>query len=286
MEFSKYYEFEGIENNWREYWKKEDTYRFDEKGEGEVFSVDTPPPYVSASHLHVGHAMSYAQADFIVRFQRMRGKRVFYPMGFDDNGLPTERFIESKYNVSASSMPRSEFVNLCLEETQKCTAIYRDLWAALGLSVDWSETYSTINDRCRKASQKSFIELYKQGHIERLEDPILWCSTCNTALAQADVDTLQRKGKIYDIAFKSGEGKDLIIATTRPELIPACVGMYCHPSDNRYKEIIGKKAIVPIFGHEVPILTDISVDPEFGTGLMMFAPSGMSKMSQNSDGIS
>ena len=179
------YDHRAVEQQVRALWEEHDIYRYDREGTGPVFSIDTPPPYVSASHLHVGHAMSYSQPDFIVRYRRMRGERVFYPMGFDDNGLPTERYVEKTYGVKAVDMPRAEFVTLCLDETRKAAARYEDLWRRVGLSVDWSLLYSTIDARCQRTSQASFIKLFEAGYLRRANDPILWCPECRTALAQA-----------------------------------------------------------------------------------------------------
>ncbi|WP_322762956.1 valine--tRNA ligase [Frankia sp. Cr2] len=272
------YDASTIESRVRDLWEQRDIYRFDPEADGTVFSVDTPPPYVSASHLHVGHAMSYSQPDFIVRYRRMRGERIFYPIGFDDNGLPTERFVEQKYKVRAVDMPRAEFVRLCLEETQKTAATYEDLWRRVGLSVDWSLRYSTIDERCQLTSQTSFVQLYRAGYVRRSSDPIIWCPDCRTALAQADVEDLERKGRIYQIAFTAAsDDRPLVIATTRPELIPACVALYCHPDDERYRDLTSDAAVVPLFGYTVPIKTDPSVDPEFGTGLMMVCTFGDSE---------
>jgi len=274
IELDKNYEIAEVEEACRTLWDESGIYRYDPDAPGEVFSVDTPPPYVSAAHLHVGHAMSYSQAEFVIRYQRMNGRNIFYPMGFDDNGLPTERFVEKKYKINKRKTTRAEFRALCLEETAKGSAHYAELWKALGLSVDWRTKYSTIDDHCRTTSQKSFLDLYKKDRIYRSDEPVLWDTHFETALAQADLDTLERKGKLHDVAFKSPEGANLIISTTRPELIPACVALYCHPTDERYQHLIGKKAIVPIFGYEVPILTDPDVKIDFGTGLMMVCTFG------------
>ncbi|MGH3912540.1 MAG: valine--tRNA ligase [Pseudonocardiaceae bacterium] len=272
---SSEYDSSAVEANVRSLWEARDIYRYDADLTGSVFSIDTPPPYVSASHLHVGHAMSYSQADFIVRYHRMRGERIFYPMGFDDNGLPTERFVEQKYGIKATDTPRAEFVKLCMEETKTTAARYEDLWRQVGLSVDWSQTYSTIDKRSQTTAQTSFIKLQEAGYIRRSRDPILWCIECRTALAQADIEDLERKGRIHKIAFSAAEtGEPLVIATTRPELLPACVAMYFHPGDERYAQLAGTFARVPVFGHEVPIKADESVDPEFGTGLMMVCTFG------------
>jgi valyl-tRNA synthetase len=238
-----------------------------------VFSVDTPPPYVSAAHLHVGHAMSYSQPDFIVRFRRMLGERVFYPIGFDDNGLPTERYVEQAYGVRAADMPRAEFVALCLAETRRTAERYEELWRRLGLSLDWSLRYSTIDARCQQTAQASFIRLHQAGYLRRAQDPILWCPEDRTSLAQADTEDLERTSRLYTIRFPApGPSPELMIATTRPELLPACVALYHHPADARYTGL--QRATVPLFGHEVAVLTDESVDPEYGTGLMMVCTFG------------
>jgi valyl-tRNA synthetase len=265
------YDHGAVETASRELWEAHDVYRYDRDGRGPVFSVDTPPPYVSAAHLHVGHAMSYSQPDFIVRYRRMRGDRVFYPIGFDDNGLPTERYVEQAYGVRAVDMPRAEFTALCLGETRRVAERYEDLWRRLGLSVDWSLRYSTIDARCQRTAQTSFVKLHEAGYLRRAQDPILWCPEDRTSLAQADVEDLERTSRLHTIRF----GPDLLIATTRPELLPACVALYYHPGDERYAGL--ERAVVPLFGYEVPVLTDESVDPEYGTGLMMVCTFGDSE---------
>ena len=266
------YDHLSVEAAAREIWEAADVYRFVPGEHGPVFTVDTPPAYVSADHLHVGHAMSYSQPDFIVRYRRMRGEQVFYPMGFDDNGLPTERFVEQAYGVKAADMPRAEFVALCLAETRRVAAIYEELWRRLGLSVDWSLRYSTIDERCQRTAQTAFIRLRELGYMRRAADPVLWCPLDRTALAQADIDDSERHGVLYPITFTSADGGPLEIATTRPELLPACVALYHHPADERYAGL--STARVPLSGHEVPVLTDDTVDPEYGTGLMMVCTFG------------
>jgi valyl-tRNA synthetase len=263
-----------IEERARARWEDTGIYRFDPDAPGAVFSVDTPPPYVSASHLHVGHAMSYAQAEFIVRYQRMRGRNVFYPMGFDDNGLPTERYVEQKYEINKARTTRSEFRKLCLEETAKTAADYERFWRKLGLSVDWRLRYSTIDDHCRRTAQLSFLDLYRKDRIYRSEEPVFWDPSMQTSLAQADLETITRNSTLYDIAFAAPDGRDLVISTTRPELIPACVALYFNPEDERYASFAGHDAIVPVTGHEVPILSDEDVRTDFGTGLMMVCTFG------------
>ncbi len=277
-EIPKDYDAASIEERCRTLWEETGIYRYDPDAPGEVFSVDTPPPYVSAAHLHVGHAMSYTQAEIVIRYQRMKGRKIFYPMGFDDNGLPTERYVEKTYNINKRLTTRAAFRALCLEETRKGAAQYEDLWRALGLSVDWNLRYSTIDDHCRRTAQKSFLDLFRKGRVYRSNEPVLWDVHFETALAQADLDSMARKGKLHDIAFTaSADGSPLVISTTRPELIPACVALYHHPEDARYLPLKGTTATVPLFGHTVPILTDEAVDPAFGTGLMMVCTFGDSE---------
>src|SRR3984885_14831566 len=230
------YDHQAVEAAARALWEAHDIYRYDRDAAGPVFSVDTPPPYVSAAHLHVGHAMSYSQPDFIVRYRRMRGERVFYPIGFDDNGLPTERYVEQAYGVRAVDMPRPEFVALCLAETGRTAERYEDLWRRLGLSLDWSLRYSTIDARCQRTAQTSFVTLHEAGYVRRAQDPILWCPEDRTSLAQADLEDLERTSRLYTIVFTAAGsgGEPLPIATTRPELLPACVALYHHPADRRY----------------------------------------------------
>lgn len=260
----------AIEERIARQWETTQIYRYDRQGDGAPFAVDTPPPYVSADHLHVGHALSYAQADFIVRYQRMRGRRVFYPMGFDDNGLPTERFVERKYGIDKRATTRADFRALCLTETAAVAETYEQLWRALGLSVDWSLRYSTIDDHCRRTAQLSFLELHAAGRVYRSDQPVFWDGHFGSALSQADLETRTRRSELHRVGF--GEG--LVIATTRPELLPACVALYHHPDDDRYRGIAPREVAVPLSGHRVPVLTDRDVDPSFGTGLMMVCTFG------------
>ena len=272
------FDMEDISAKALKLWEEKEIHKFKADSGKEVFSVDTPPPYVSASHLHVGHAMSYTQAEIIVRYQRMQGKEVFYPMGFDDNGLPTERHVELVHNIKdKSQISRSDFRKLCLDETQKGGKAYEALWRALGISVDWSLLYTTIDARSQRTGQLSFIDLFKKDLIYRSDQPVLWDTKFQTALAQADLETIERNGKLHDIEFKATDGTPLVISTTRPELIPGCVGMFFNPDDERYAHLKDAKAVVPLFGHEVPILTSEAVDKEFGTGLMMCCTFGDSE---------
>lgn len=255
----------------QELWAKNNTYSKD-NNPGPLYSIDTPPPTVSGS-LHIGHIFSYTQTDIIARYKRMSGFSVFYPFGFDDNGLPTERFVEKKNDINAHSMSRTDFINLCLKETLEVEKKFEDLWKRVGLSVDWNLSYSTIDSNTRKISQTSFIELYKKGYVYKKDEPALYCTNCRTTVAQAELDDALKPSSFNDIIFKSGK-EDLIISTTRPELLYSVNALFYHPEDKRYQHLKGHTAIVPIYNHHVPILEDIQVDPAKGTGLVMSSTFG------------
>jgi len=268
------YNIKEREEYWRQFWQDNEIYKFDEKSQKPFYSLDTPPPYVSADHLHVGHIMSYSQAEFIVRFKRMNGFEIFYPMGFDDNGLPTERFVEKKYKIDKAKISRSEFIKTCLAETKTGAETYKKLWTLLGISVDWSKTYSTINEHCRKISQWSFLDLYSKGRIYKAKKPTLWCTTCQTAIAQADLEAEEKESQLVYIKAKAETGEELVFATTRPELLPACMGISVHPDDARYKNLIGKKIIMPLTGAEIILTTDEATDINFGSGVVYYCSYG------------
>ena len=256
-----------IENKWREYWEKEGIYKFDQESTKKIYSVDTPPPTVSGE-MHIGHACSYSQQDFIIRYKRMKGFNVFYPFGTDDNGLPTERLVEKNLNIKAKDMPRDEFIKLCLEFLKKERPKFIQDWKNIGISCDWNIFYSTINEHSRKISQWSFLDLFKKGRLYRKDAPAMWCPECKTGVAQVEAKDKEIDSTFNDITFTTGKEK-ITIATTRPELLPACVAVFYNPSDKRYKRLKGKKAIVPLFNFEVPIMEDIRADPKKGTGLVM-----------------
>ena len=266
----KNYEAPSIEGKWIEKWKELGIYHFVSDSEKPVFSVDTPPPYVNADHLHIGHAMSYIQAEIIVRYKRMKGFNIFYPMGFDDNGLPTERYVENKYKINKQAIPRQEFIDLCMAETRQGAINYQRFWESLAIGVDWSLNYNTIGKLPQKTAQRSFIDLFKKGLVYQQESPTFWCPSCQTALAQADLEDKEEKAKMFYLNFSILDSDEaLTIATTRPELLPACVALYVNPNDERYARWIGSKAIVPMFNHEVAILSDDEVEMSVGTGAMM-----------------
>ena len=260
------------EAKWKEYWKTLSIYKYDFESEKEVFSIDTPPPTISGS-LHIGHIFSYTQAEIIARFQRMQGKNVFYPFGFDDNGLPTERLVEKEENIRAVDMPRSEFIEKCLLTTKKYEEEFKNLWLDLGFSVDWTLQYETINPRVQKISQKAFLDMAKSGKAYIKESPVLWCTTCQTSIAQAELESVEKETTFNYIPFLVG-GEELLVATTRPELLYGCVCLFVNPEDERYTKYIGKKALVPLYNYEIPILADEKVSLEKGTGIVMCATFG------------
>jgi valyl-tRNA synthetase len=268
MEFEKIYDHKKCEKESQELWEKEKIFSFSPNKVLKTFSIDTPPPTVSGA-LHLGHVFSYPHQDLIARYKRMQGYNVFYPMGFDDNGLPTERFVEKKHNIKAHMLKRSEFISLCLKETELAEKNFENLWKSLGFSIDWSKTYSTISDKVRRISQYSFLELYKKGLVYRQNEPALYCTTCRTSVAQAEIDNKEIKSFFNTIEFTNEKKQSLLVSTTRPELLPACVALFCNPNDTRYTDLLNTQAIVPIFNTRVPILIDEKVDPEKGTGLVM-----------------
>ncbi len=251
----------------QELWIAEKTYAA-RNNPGPLYSIDTPPPTVSGS-LHTGHIFSYTQTDIIARYKRMSGLSVYYPFGFDDNGLPTERYVEKKLGIASHTMSRSAFIELCLQETQLAEKQFKELWQHIGLSVDWTQSYSTIGTMVRALSQASFIELYKNGYIYRKNEPALYCTTCRTSVAQAELEDAEKPGLLSEIIFTTSDGMPVRIATTRPELLPSCVALIYNPADTRYKNLKGKMAQVPLYTHTVPILEDERVAPDKGSGLVM-----------------
>ncbi len=250
------------------FWQEQGVYHFSLTSDAPVYSVDTPPPTVSG-HLHLGHVYSYSHPDFFVRFWRMNGYNVFYPMGYDDNGLPTERLVEKSRGIRATEVGRRAFIQACLEISEEAEKDYQALWQRLGLSIDWHYTYRTIDDLSRRTSQLSFLDLYRKGLAYRREAPAIWCPECRTAIAQAELNDLERESEFLMLAFKLENGETLPIATTRPELLPACVAIFIHPENARLRHLIGQQAREPLFGQPVPILADPAADPEKGTGAVM-----------------
>jgi valyl-tRNA synthetase len=280
---------EGLEEKWAAVWRDQETYAFDRTAErADVYSIDTPPPTVSGK-LHVGHIFSYTHTDLIARFQRMRGKKVFYPIGWDDNGLPTERRVQNYYGVrcdptlpyDASFVPpekpdpkkqlpvsRQNFVELCGELTHIDEQAFEAMWRQVGLSVDWSYLYTTISDDSRRTSQRAFLRNFARGEAYLSEAPTLWDVTFQTAVAQAELEAREYPGAYHKIAFHGPNGP-IYIETTRPELIPACVALIAHPSDERYKDLFGTTVRSPLFDVEVPVLAHEAAEPDKGAGIAM-----------------
>ena len=268
-ELPKSYEFLVSEQKWKSHWDSIGVYQWvRDVPRNQTFIVDTPPPTVSGQ-LHMGHMFSYTQADFVVRYKRMQGMNIFYPMGFDDNGLPTERLVEKQKNVKASSMDREEFVTLCKEVVVAEEEKFRDLFKSIALSVDWGLEYQTVSERSRTISQMSFLDLVSKNQVYRSEEPMIWDPVDQTALSQADIEDKERESVMNDIVFTSESGEQLVIATTRPELLPACVSIFFHPDDPRYQRLSGKYAVSPLFDRRVPIMADDTVQMDKGTGLVM-----------------
>lgn len=268
----KHYDHTLFEPQAQQLWEKHTTFAA-ENNPGPLFSIDTPPPTVSGS-LHIGHIFSYTQTDIIARHKRMSGYSVFYPFGFDDNGLPTERFVEKKLDIQAHAVGRSEFIKLCLKETKDIGQQFKKLWQRMGLSADWNKLYSTISERSQKISQESFIELYRKGHVYRKYEPALYCTTCRTSVAQAELDDIDQPSFFNTIVFKDNVGRDLLIGTTRPELLSSCVALLFNPKDERYQHLRGTTVTTPIFEHTVPVFEDDLVEIEKGTGLVMVCTFG------------
>jgi valyl-tRNA synthetase len=285
---------EGLEDKWIPRWEAAGIYRFDRsRPRGEVFAIDTPPPTVSGS-LHVGHVFSYTHTDVVARFQRMRGKAVFYPMGWDDNGLPTERRVQNYFGVRCDpSLPydpsfvppdkpgkqpipvsRPNFIELCSRLTLEDEKAFERLWRHLGLSVDWSMTYATIGRRAQHLSQVSFLRLLARGQAYQLEAPTLWDVDFRTAVAQAELEDREQPGAYHKIRFARPDGGFVDIDTTRPELIPACVALVAHPDDPRYQPLFGTEVVTPLFGVRVPVKAHALADPEKGTGAAMICTFG------------
>lgn len=264
----KKYNTEEKENKWLNYWKDNNIYKFERDGR-EVFSIDTPPPTVNAK-LHIGHIFSYTQTEMIARYKRIRGYNVFYPFGFDDNGLPSERLVEKEQGRRAHEIGREAFSKLCYKTTDKYEDEFKELFSKMGVSTDWDIHYKTVSPQTIKISQKSFLDLVEKGHCYHKESPALWCNECLTSIAQAELETKTIKTTFNYINFKTKEtNEEFTIATTRPELLPAIVSVFVNPKDEKNKHLIGQTAHIPVLDIEVPIMADEKVALDKGTGLVM-----------------
>jgi valyl-tRNA synthetase len=289
---------EGLEAKWGEWWEAAGTYRFDRsKAREGVFAIDTPPPTVSGT-LHVGSVFSFTHTDLIARFHRMRGKTVFYPIGWDDNGLATERRVQNYFGVLCDpslpydpdfdidaldrpeggdpvSVSRPNFIELCERLTQEDEVAFETLFRRLGLSVDWTQHYRTIDAHSRRVSQRGFLRLLQQGAAYQAQAPTMWDVDFGTAVAQAEIEDREVSGTYYRVRFGLADGsRPVEIESSRPELIPACVALVVNPSDDRYRALVGKNAVTPLFGAEVPVVAHELADPEKGTGVVMICTFG------------
>ena len=262
----KKYNFKEKEKKWMNYWKDNNIYEF-KKDEREIYSIDTPPPTVNGK-IHMGHIFSYTQTEMIARYKRLRGYNVFYPFGFDDNGLPSERLVEKECGKRAHEIGREMFSKLCYDTTTKYEDEFKFLFYKLGLSADLEHSYKTVSPSTMKISQRSFIELVNKGDCYRKNSPALWCNECLTSVAQAELETKTLKTTFNYIKFKTDD-EEFIIATTRPELLPAIVCIFINPNDEKNKHLIGKKAYIQLINIEVPIMGDDKVDKDKGTGIVM-----------------
>jgi valyl-tRNA synthetase len=286
---------DGLEAKWSARWEADGTYRFDRtKARAEVYSIDTPPPTVSGS-LHMGSVFGYVQTDSVARFQRMQGREVFYPMGWDDNGLPTERRVQNYYGVRCDpSLPydpdftppadppkpplavsRRNFIELCHGLTAEDERVFEDLWRQAGLSVDWGLTYATIGEGAQRVAQRAFLRNLARGEAYQTEAPTLWDVDFRTAVAQAELEDREMAGAYHAVRFPRADGDGaVVIETTRPELIPACVALVAHPDDERYQPLFDNEVLTPLFGVKVPVLAHHLADPEKGSGIAMICTFG------------
>ena len=285
---------DGLEAKWDEYWESNDVFRFDAtKNRDEIFAIDTPPPTVSGS-LHMGSVFGYVQTDAHARYRRMSGKEVFYPMGWDDNGLPTERRVQNYYGVRCDpslpydddfqppteaydppiSISRRNFIELCHILTDEDEQVFEHLWRTMGLSVDWQQTYATIDDTAQKTSQKAFLNNLARGEAYSQEAPVLWDVDFQTAVAQAELEDREKGGAYHKVAFHRPDGEKVYIETTRPELICSCVALVAHPDDERYESLIGSTVTSPLFGVELEVHAHELAEPDKGTGIAMICTFG------------
>lgn len=263
----KKYNAQEKEQKWLEYWKENKVYEF-KPDQREVYSIDTPPPTVSGN-IHIGHIFSYSQTEMMARYKRIRGYNVFYPFGFDDNGLPSERLVEKEQGKKAAEIGREAFSKLCYETTDKYEADFQNLFSKMGVSTDWNIHFKTVSPSTIKVSQLSFLDLIDKGHCYHKESPALWCNECLTSIAQAELETKTIKTTFNYINYSTTDGETFTIATTRPELIPAIVCIFVNPNDEKHKHLIGKTAHIPVIDVEVPIMSDEKVAIDKGTGVVM-----------------
>ena len=264
----KKYDFKNREPYWQNYWDENNIYAFDENAK-DKYMIDTPPPTISGN-IHLGGIFSYVQTDTIARFQRMNGKSVYYPWGFDDNGLPTDKFVQTREKINLREISRAEYIKICNETTASFKEVYKNNFKTMGISANFSNPYSTNSDNTRKISQQSFVTLYKKGDIVRRKSATLWCPDCQTAVAQSELENKELDSAMNYITFGvKGSDERIKIGTTRPELLCACVCIFVHPDDKARAHLVGKTAISPLYNVEVPVIANPDCDMEKGTGAVM-----------------
>jgi valyl-tRNA synthetase len=270
-EVSKDYNFSQVEEKWVRSWDSS-VYYFDWESKKPQYIIDTPPPYPTGN-FHIGNALNWCYIDFAARYKRMRGYNVMFPQGWDCHGLPTEVKVEEINHITKNQVPREEFRRLCEKLTDEAIERFHQSMGRLGLSIDWSNEYVTMKPEYYAKTQKSFVQMYNNGLIYREDHPVNWCPRCTTAIAFAEVEYDSRTTTLNYMRFATKEA-DIEIATSRPELLPACVAVAVNPEDERYQRHIGKTVRVPIFDYDVPVLSDAVVDPNFGTGIVMICTFG------------
>ena len=270
-EVSKEYDFNCVEEKWVESWDPS-VYHFDWQSDKPQYIIDTPPPYPTGN-FHIGNALNWCYIDYVARYKRMRGYNVMFPQGWDCHGLPTEVKVEELNHITKNQVPREEFRRLCEKLTEEAIERFHQSMGRLGLSIDWSNEYVTMRPEYYVKTQTSFVRMHEMGLIYREDHPVNWCPRCGTAIAFAEVEYDSRTTTLNYMRFVSPEG-EMQIATSRPELLPACVAVAVHPDDQRYQKFIGKKVRVPLFDYEVPVLADPVVDTAFGTGIVMICTFG------------
>jgi valyl-tRNA synthetase (EC 6.1.1.9) len=269
------YDPNTIEPKWQDQWVENGTYQYAEDIDNPdtAFSVDSPPPTVSGD-LHWGHVYGFTLQDFVARFNRMRGQNVFFPFGYDDNGIASERLTEDELNIRHQDYERREFQKYTREICQEYETRFTEKMQRLGISIDWEQTYQTISPTVTRTSQLSFIDLYEQGREYRQQAPTIWCPECETAISQVETEDAEHPSHFHDIEFDVVDpdpeaSSSFVISTTRPELLPACVAVFIHPNDAENEHLVGERARIPLFEHEVPIMADDRVDMETGSGIVM-----------------
>ena len=272
MSIPKNYEHEYVESKWLTMWNA-DMYRYRGKPDADSFIIDTPPPYPTGN-FHLGNALNWCYIDFVARYKRMKGFDVMFPQGWDCHGLPTEVKVETTYNVTKNQIPRYEFRGLCESLTRENIALMKGTMQRLAFSIDWSQEFVTMDPTYFEKTQKSFVRMYRGDRIYKSDHPVNWCPRCETAIAFAEVNYDSRSTVLYYVIFKGGDAESVQIATTRPELLGACVAIAVNPNDERHERLIGKKIRTPLYDEEVPVIGDEAVDPAFGTGAVMICTFG------------